>query len=234
MKFLAAIIAVVITGSVVAQQEEVVIIDRSRSHYKKERTFRKIQNTQVYKFAPLNLLAGEILFGYERQLTAKGSFDVELGPTISKIGFGLDSHFGNVYEPEIGEISGLGVVLGAGYRYYPLDDSEALNRFYVSPVFRYKVYNHKIQDYSNFLTEVKKGNETNANFLFNFGYQAWISETFSIDMYMGVGIGMRTTRDYYYETYFEDNEWKYRWLEDNRSGARYLFNAGIKVGIGTM
>lgn len=233
MKFSATIVAVLLTGMVMAQNQEVIVIDRSNSRYKKERTIRETDNTQVFKFAPLNLLDGEILFGYERQISAKGSFDVELGPTISRIGYGFDSHFGNAFEPSLGDNSGVGVVFGIGYRYYPLDETEALNQLYVSPVFRYKLYNHTVQDYSNFLPEIQKGYETNVNFLFNFGYQVWLSETFSLDMYAGIGIGQRTSRDYYWESYFEDNTWKYRWMESNRGGARYLFNAGIKVGIGS-
>lgn len=232
MKIVSVVLTVLLSAGAFAQ-EEIIIIDRSKVDYRKNKEVKFNDNIQVFKFAPLNLLAGEIAFGYERQLGVKGSFDLELGPTISKIGFGIDSHLGNSYEPQIGESSGMGVVFGIGYRYYPLDETEALNRFYVSPVFRYKVYNHTVQDYSGFVPGVQRGNQTNANFSFNFGYQTWASETFCLDFYMGVGIGMRTERDYFSESFFENNEWKYRWVENNQSGARYLLTAGIKVGIGS-
>ncbi|MDB2657032.1 hypothetical protein N9Y60_03135 [Crocinitomicaceae bacterium] len=232
MKLIAYLSAILITSSAFAQ-EEIIIIDRSKARIKTERDFKKNQNTQVVKYAPLSLFDGEILFGYERQLTAKGSFDVELGPTISKISFGVPGHVGNSFEPSVGETTGMGLVLGAAYRYYPLDETEALNRFYISPQFRYKIYTHSVQDYSEFVSGVQRGNETMANFFFNFGYQSWLSETFSLDFYFGIGIGNYSSRDYYAENFFNGTEWEYQWREETRSGARYVLNAGIKVGIGS-
>lgn len=232
MKLFASVFAFLLTFSLLAQ-EEIIIIDRSKTGLRPQREVQRNENIQVYKFAPLSLLDGEILFGYERQLTSKGSFEVELGPTISKIGFGIDGHFGNSFEPAPGEQSGMGFVIGAAYRYYPLDGTEALNRFYVSPQFRYKAYNHTVHDYSGFITEDARGNESMSNFFFNFGYQSWLSSTFSLDFYFGVGIGHLSRRDYRYESVFADNEWQYRWIEENTSGARYVLNAGIKMGIGS-
>jgi hypothetical protein len=232
MKLFVALFALLITSSVFSQ-EEIIIIDRSKTNYKTQQEFKRNENTQVFKFSPFSLFDGEILFGYERQLTAKGSFDVELGPTISKIAFEVPGHIGGSSAPAPGETGGLGVVLGAAYRYYPLDETEALNRFYISPQFRFKVYNHTVQDYSGLITDVVRGNETMANFFFNVGYQSWLSSTFSIDYYFGIGIGQYTSRDYFAESFFEGNEWQHRWLEQTRSGARYVLNAGIKLGIGS-
>ncbi len=232
MKLIAASITALIAFTSFSQ-EEVVIIDRSKSSFKQKREVNYNDNVQAVKFAPLNLLAGEILFGYERQLSEKGSFDVELGPTISKIGFGINSHFGNAIEPQVDEISGMGLVFGIAYRYYPLDETQALNRFYVSPQFRFKQMNHKVQDFSGILTDVKRGNQVNTNFYFNFGYQFWPSKTFAMDLYAGIGIGMRTEQDFYSETFFNGTDWEYRWQEINSSGARYLFQLGLKIGIGS-
>jgi hypothetical protein len=95
------------------------------------------------------------------------------------------------------------------------------------------VYNHTVQDYSGFIPDIKRGNETMANFFFNFGYQSWLSSTFSMDFYFGIGIGQYNSRDYFAETFFDGNDWQYRWVEDNRSGARYVLNAGIKIGLGS-
>lgn len=231
MKILACLSALLITSSIFAQ-DEIIVIDRSKTRLKTQREFKKNENSQVYKFAPLSILDGEILFGYERQLTAKGSFDVELGPTISKISVGVNGHVGNSFEPSVGETSGMGFVTGVAYRYYPLDETEALNRFYVSPQFRYKIYTHSVQDFSGFADGVQRGNETMANFFFNIGYQSWLSDTFSADFYFGVGIGNYSSRDYYVENFFNGSDWEYRWIEQGISGARYVLNAGIKFGIG--
>jgi hypothetical protein len=145
----------------------------------------------------------------------------------------VPGHIGNSFEPAVGETSGMGIVLGAAYRYYPLDETEALNRFYFSPQFRYKLYTHSVQDYSNFVDGVQRGNETMANFFFNFGYQTWLSETASLDFYFGMGIGNYTSRDYRLESFYNGTDWEYEWREETLSGARYVLNAGIKVGIGS-
>ena len=235
MKTLATILTFLITTLSFAQ-DEVIIIDRSKSgNYKsrKSKDIRLNENTQVIKFAPLNLLAGEVLFGYERQYGVKGSLDFELGPTISKIGFGLNSHYVSSFEPSPEDISGLGFVSGISYRYYPLDETEALNRFYVGPQFRFKAMNHKVQDASGLVSGVQRGTKMNSNFYFNFGFQSWLSSTFSMDFYMGFGIGMQTERDYYVMADYVDNQTVYNWVEDLRSGAVYVFQMGLKVGIGS-
>ena len=232
MKTIAALVALIIINGAFAQEDKYVIIDRSDYDKKRKKEIVLNDNIQVYKFAPLNMLAGEILFGYERQVSRKASFDVELGPTISKIGYGFEMHGGTSFEPEIHDVSRMGIVTGVSFRYYPLDETEALNRFYVAPQFRFKLMNHGVVDEGGFLPEMQRGNQVNSNFYFNFGYQMWISKTFSLDMYVGSGIGMRTERDYYAESVFVNNNWEYQWVELNGSGARYLFQLGLKIGIG--
>ena len=215
-------------------QQEVVIIDKGEiKNYKKEREIKLNDNIQVYKFAPLNMITGEINFGYERQVSQKGSLDFEIGPTISKIGFGVNSHIIDPIggEPQQNEVGGMGVVLAMGYRFYPLDETEALNRFYVSPVVKYKLLNHKVEDLSGTLNSVSGANSM-LNFYFNFGYQVWAAKKFSIDFYGGLGIGYQNVRDYYLTTVYNGIGWEYNWQQTGGSGARYVFNTGIKVGIG--
>lgn len=216
-------------------QDEVIIIDRKDFRKKREREIKLNDNVQIIKFAPLQMLAGEINFGYERQLSKKGSIDLELGPTISNIGFGLNNHFVDPFSPHVTENSGLGIVLSAGYRYYPLDETEALNRFYVSPVVKLKVMNSTYEDLSGFLEETRKGGRRMANFYFNFGYQFWPAKTFSIDLYGGFGIGMQDRTSFYSEQIFDGNTntWNSVWVENKSSGAVFVGNFGVKVGIGS-
>jgi len=220
-------------------QEDIIIIDKSDlKSYKKEKAKREIKlnnNTRVIKFAPLNMLAGEINFGYERQLSIKGSIDLEFGPTISKIGIGsVDNHAFNSLGPSSRHNSGLGFLIGAGYRFYPLDETEALNRFYVSPVLKYKTYNYSIEEITGDL-ENTKGHNTQLNFYFNFGYQIWAAESFSIDFYGGMGLGYQEIDDAYAITEYNEQtmEWETTWQNEYNSGARYVFNMGLKVGIGS-
>lgn len=215
-------------------QQEVVIIDKGEvRNYKKERQIKLNDNIQVFKFAPLNMIAGEINFGYERQISQKGSLDFEIGPTISKIGFGVNNHLIDPIggEPQQNEVSGMGFVFSMGYRFYPLDETEALNRFYVSPVLKYKLLNHQVEDLSGTLNNVN-GSNSMFNFYFNFGYQVWAAKKFSIDFYGGLGIGYQNVRDYYMTTVYNGMDWEYSWQEEGGKGARYVFNTGIKVGIG--
>ena len=213
-------------------QEEVIIIDKSQlKDYKKDKEIKLNDNTQVFKFAPLYMLVGEINFGYERQLNQKGSIEFELGPTISKIGFGVNSHFASPYEPSIVENGGIGFLASVAYRFYPLDETEALNRFYISPVLKYKLLNHTVEDMSNFLEDAR-GSDTQFNFYFNFGYQLWAAKSFSIDFYSGIGIGYQLKIDQSMNYEYVDDDWNYYWEKQEAKGTRYVFNAGIKLGIG--
>lgn len=216
-------------------QEEIIIVDRKNyKQPRKEREIKLNENIQVIKFAPLNMLAGEINFGYERQFGQKGSIDIEVGPTISNIGFGLNSH---IYDPygsnNTTAISSLGFLIGAGFRYYPLDETEALNRFYVSPVLKYKLMNTNYEDLSEILTDTRTGKKSMMNFYFNFGYQTWLSKSFSIDLFCGFGIGMHSESTFYTTQVFQQNEWVSTWQENSVSGAVYVGNIGLKVGIGS-
>lgn len=217
---------------VTATAQEVIIIDKGelKDYKKKEPRFN--ENIQAFKFAPLNMIVGEINFAYERQVSQKGSVEIELGPTISKIGFDISNHYVDPFAPSVGENSGMGFVTGFAYRFYPMDETEALDRFYVSPLVRYKLFNYSMTDHSGFLENVKC-TDSRLDFHFNFGFQTWIAKSFALDMYVGMGIGYRADKSYNYESYYEGTDWKYRWVENNASGARYVANAGIKISIGS-
>ena len=234
LKSLCSLLLLAATVSAYAQ-EEVIIVDRK--YYKPERTPKKKKlndNDQVIKFAPFSMLAGEINFGYERQVGVKGSVDFELGPTISKIGFGgLNSHLFNSSSPSQSENSALGFVVSAAYRYYPMDETEALNGFYVGPVMKYKLMNSVYIDESDIFQDVARGKKSMLNFYFNFGYEAWLSKTFSMDFYAGFGIGMHTQTQYTLTSEWANNEYVYDWDEHYASGAVFVGNIGIKVGIGS-
>lgn len=236
MKSLKTICSVVLLMATVSTyaQDEIIIVDRKNYKQKKDRDIKQTENTQIVKFSPLQLLAGEITLGYERQVSKKGSIDLEVGPTISNIGFGLNSHFIDPFNPSAIEKSGLGFVASVGYRYYPLDETEALNRFYVSPVLKFKLMNSIFEDGSGIMTNTQRGSRTMTNFYFNFGYQIWLAKSFSMDFFAGFGIGLHQEKRLYTTQVFQDNAWVNEWQEDFRSGAVYVGNIGIKIGIGSV
>lgn len=213
-------------------QEEIVVIDKYQyKEGKKEKVIKLNDNTQVFKFAPLNMVVGEISFGYEKQLSKQVSLDMEVGPTFSKLVLSVVADGGNSSNPGVYQYSGIGFHSSVGLRLYPSDDTEALNRFYVSPIMKFKTYNYGIEDISGIL-EDSRGSSTIFNFYFNFGYQLWASKSFALDFYGGMGLGYQQVVDYITESIFENNEWTYSWRKETGTGTRFVANLGIKVGFG--
>ncbi|MDC3253255.1 DUF3575 domain-containing protein [Crocinitomicaceae bacterium] len=214
-------------------QNEVMVIDRKNYKKNRSRDIRLNENTQIVKFAPLNLLAGEINFGYERQISQKSSLDLEIGPTLSNLRTGLNNHLIDLFEPVTIASSALGFLIGASYRYYPLDETEALNRFYVGPVLKYKLMNSRYEDISNILPDSPRGSFSRLNFYFNFGYQFWLSKSFALDVFGGLGIGYHSQTTYVSVFNFIDDQWQNSWQERNQSGGILVGNVGLKLGIGS-
>ena len=227
---IAAVLVIVTSG--IAQQEIVVVEQGSR--YKREKKeIRLNENTSVFKFSPTQMLAGEIHFSFEKQIDKNSSFELAAGPTISNIALGsANSHYfdpwGSSY---VYQSSRLGMFVEAAYRYYPLEETEALNRFYVSPVVKFKMMNFGLEDAAEVL-QSEKGSEMNVNFLFNIGYQLWLSKSFSMDFYTGMGIGYQQMDSFRAETTWVDPNYESQWVSDSWSGARFVFSIGVKVGIG--
>ena len=233
MKAICSLLLLFFIGITSFAQEEIIIIDRGKNKREKRSSEpRLIENTGAVKFSPLQMFVGEINFGYERQLSAKSSFEVELGPTISEIRFGqVNTHVVPWGQPTAIQESEVGFHGSIAYRHYPLDQTEALNRFYVSPIMKYRLYNFGVSDPSNMLPRMS-GNDNQMIFLFNFGYQLWASNSFGFDFFLGMGIGTQAYKTYYPESEFVNNDWQYTWVESFDSGARYYFSGGLKVAIG--
>lgn len=227
------ILALIATISLTSfSQDDVIVIDKKalRSNMKRER--KTTEATGVMKFAPLNMLAGEINFGYEHMINDNTSFDIELGPTISEITFGGDHIY--YYDPWMvsEKSSSIGFVTSVGLRYYPSDDYRAPNGFYVSPKLRYKLMNSYVEPYDNSIPlDRKMASNNKLGFYFDFGYQLWVSSTFSLDFYTGLGIGIVDYSSYSIVYDYDGSGYTYSWQKRSESYATYLFNIGLKVGI---
>ena len=215
-----------------AQEEQIIIIDKGDLKKRSNREPKINENDRVVKFSPLNMLVGEIGLGYEHKNSAKSSLDFEAGFTISELGIGTNQHLFFWGGNNVERSSGAGVFARVGYRYYPLDNTEALNRFYISPILKYKLRTYSFSS-ANILADTKNGSETQLNFLFDFGYQVWLAKSFSLDFYMGMGIGYRQYKSYWVNDIFENNEWTTEWVQDTDSYPRYVFDIGMKIGIGS-
>lgn len=226
---IAAVFALVNTG--IAQQE-IVVIEQGSRYERAKKPVKLNNNISAIKFTPTQMVVGEINFSYERQISKNGSFEVSLGPTISNISLGdVQSHVFDPWGSYTYRTSRLGAFGELAYRYYPLDDFEALDRFYISPLMKVKVMNYGIADPSENLQETD-GVDVRVNFAMNIGYQWWMSKTFCMDFYAGMGIGYQQIRTSYMQEQYIDPNWTYAWREEVATGARYVFNFGVKVGIG--
>lgn len=220
----------------IAQEEKIFVIDRGdRGRTRPQKEQKLVDNDHVLKFSPLQMVMGEINVGFEKKIDEMSSFEFELGPTLSEVGFTVnDNHYADPWgNPSQGRNTGLGVFGSVGYRFYPMDNTMVLNRFYVSPVFKYRLYNFSLIDYSKTLDD-QKGSENQAIFTFNFGYQKWLSDHFSLDMFAGLGLAYEGHKTYYVNSVYDGNigNYVYSWKENNYNGVRFAFTMGVKVGIG--
>lgn len=187
------------------------------------------ENTMVFKFSPLQMIVGELNFGFEAQTSKKTSVEVELGPTLSQVGFA-----GIKFEDSgenVSESSDLGVFGSFGFRYYPLDKTEALNRIYISPVLKFRLYNSKLRELSGNLSDIRETN-MQAKFLFNFGYQLWASKSFAFDFFIGTGFGYRQITSYKAIVVYENFENNYVWDRTVSESPQFVMNLGVKIGLG--
>ena len=72
--------------------------------------------------------------------------------------------------------------------------------------------NSIFEDGSGILTETQRGSRTMMNFIFDFGYQVWLSESFSIDFFAGFGIGLHQEKSFYTTQVFQNNQWENEWF----------------------
>lgn len=188
-------------------------------------------NTSAFKFAPLNLILGEINFSFEQKVSKHGSIEFELGPTLSGVSLTEESKNFDKSGPNTRRTGDLGFLASFAYRIYPLDETEAMNRFYLSPMLKYKLYNVKEEDVTSFLPD-ERGKNARFNFIFNFGYEMWGSESLCIDFYAGLGVGYKEILQHTVSTVYSGQEWVNAWESDFSSGAQLVFNIGVKFGIG--
>lgn len=218
------------------QEEKIIVIDKGSGRTYKEKKVRPlVENNSVFKFNPLQMVVGEINFGLEKKIDEMSSVEFEFGPTLSNIGFTVnDNHYYDpFYGPNAQETSGIGFFLSAAYRFYPMDNGLVLNGFYVSPVVKYRLMNFGVQDFSETLAD-QKGSENHLYFTFNFGFQQWLSERFSLDYFAGIGLGYEAHVRYNVMSQYNDvtGQYEYSWDKNAYNGVRFVLTGGIKIGIG--
>ncbi len=202
----------------------------------------------VLKFTPTRLFRGEILFSYERMIAEQASLQISFGPAISNVSpFDLD-HLINSQSYNATQNSLLGYTLSLAARYYPLEDKDAMEGFYISPViginqlnYTYSFYtynpNPNPEPYPGSPVKAlddQRGYSKNTSFAFVFGTQRWLSNSFSLDLYLGSGLKLNNTKSFYTNYYYDPNtnQENFWWTEQNYSDVSWFLTMGVRVGIG--
>lgn len=229
------LVALLLAGTVLpafAQEEKVVYVHTNRGP-RNTREYKTVNWENVYKFDVAQMVTGQILFAYEHKIGQKSTFEFELGPNISNVGL----NFGHYGGSSAASDSRMGVSTSIGFRYYPSDEKPSPNGFYVGPKFEFKNYNYLYQAYGSTGEPVGdqfKGYDNTYRFMFNMGKQYWLSSTFSLDLYAGLGIGNISgkTMNVYYEYDYQTQTYNNVVQKNYFSDASVMFECGIKCGIG--
>ncbi|MFA7273903.1 MAG: hypothetical protein WC044_08540 [Crocinitomicaceae bacterium] len=193
----------------------------------------------VIKFTPSKLMRGEILFSYERKIAEQASLELSFGPAISNVfPINLDHLLGNGSNAQ--ETSLLGFTTSLGARYYPLEDKDAMEGFYISPVFGFTQLNYlfSAQNYGfqggAQIADIR-GKSNQSSFAFVFGIQKWLTRSFSLDMYIGSGL-KQVNENNYYLNYLNDPYTGQMisavWVDNPITDVRWFLTGGVKIGLG--
>lgn len=217
--------------------ERIVIVERenhSKARHRDPKPELDINNYNVFKFDPLRMAIGEINFSWETRIDDHLTLEIEAGPTISNLGanrFYVSPGTGTGMDYT--ENSGMGVLLSAALRYYPLEDYKAMNKLYVSPRIKYRRYTDNYTSTTPGVSDERAGSDEFI-FSFNVGFQGWVSHNFAFDYYIGAGIGSFSGNRYYLASTYDGNSntWSYDWKEEKANYARFVGVIGMKVCIG--
>lgn len=211
----------------------------SQSHL--DTALHEMRNFAV-KFCPTQIVAGEINFSYEQRIARKISLELEIGPTISQFGLSLGNQrlwqnmiFNQDYKPVISNSQmATGFHVAFAPKFFPLSRYDyLLQGFYISPQFKYRMYNYVLKDYTDQLGD-DRGRVTQSFFRFNMGFNIWPKQSnFCIDVFWGLGMNMYKVagKAILYTVDGNGNE-TYSWKSYNSSGARFNFLVGVKFGYG--
>ena len=194
-------------------------------------------NETALKFNPLQLFRGEIGFTMEQALKDRTSLSLSFGPTISNLNPIPSGHVfptgGISVQPQLYTESALGMMSALSFRYYPMENDAALNGFFIEPAFKYRKYNENLTDQQEILSD-RKGYTSQYRFAFNMGAQRWYSNSFSLEFFLGAGIGYEKdqTSAVFGEYDFETGQVNYFWVDSQTKNATWFISGGINIGIG--
>lgn len=211
-----------------------------RGFHDNERSDYSITPTADYvvKFSPTQLMAGQFTFSFEQNIHNKGSLELSVGATAGSIGFAPWVAMGPTYlNTSFNYNSNLGYSLSLGYRYYAWNPGGAqLHGFYLSPVLKFNVLRAEgSKQNQQPLTDSKLGFDAHlTTFTIQAGYQFIIGKEFTLDMYIGSGLGNRKVENTYTDFFYDENTTSYLPYESTsvKNSIFTSFVTGLKLGFG--
>lgn len=197
------------------------------------------------KFSPTQIVVGEFNFTYEQRVAKKISLELEVGPTMSQFGLGFgnqkiwqgNSGLGlfNFHSISADASSGIGVLAGIAPRIYPTASNYSMKGFYISPLFKYRLFNYSVKDNLGILGN-EKASISQLFFRFNMGIQFWPKDAnFIIDMYFGVGMSTYNIRGNEIDfsgNYDVNGNPIQIWHSYSDNGVRFNAVTGVRFGFG--
>lgn len=187
------------------------------------------------KYSPTQLIMGELHFAYEQRVARQSSIEIGLGPTVSEIGL-TPVIFENMFGSYMGwgKESGLGFFGSLAFRYYPISGLATAPRgLYIGPELKYRLYNTKYVDQMYGLGE-RVGATTQLSFKFYTGFQFWLGNKFSMDVFTAVGVGNTSLTSHYGNVVYNQDTGMNEYFWDSNTRSRVFFTGafGFKFGIG--
>ncbi len=191
----------------------------------------------------LRFMSGDVIFSYEKAFHYNNGFEIEVGPTISMIGFNRMNFLGiarNIpnYDGQTNNLrdQGYGFLLSAAYKKYVLNGRPAMNGLYISSRLKFRNYNN-YSNFSNFnplLTKKYKDNLYQGLMTFQIGMNHTFRSNFGLEYYMFMGLTFNSFNYHYYtETYDGNTD---SWTESiDRNKVSFVnpnFGFGLKLYIG--
>ncbi len=187
------------------------------------------------KYAPFQLIAGELHFEFEQAVAPQISVFANAGPTISEVGLGkllLDG----IHKPNFSRESDIGAFVGIGFRYYILSNyAMAPKGLYIGPEIKYRYYKSSPStDQSQMQLNINDlyYNAKQLSFRFQIGNQFLIGGRFALDMYVNLGLGKTTINSSEVNTYYDGGNYNYGIGDVTRNRVSIVGTTGVKFGFG--
>lgn len=195
------------------------------------------------KIETLKILSGDIILAYEHVFNYNNAIEIEIGPTVSMIGFNRLRFLGTLKKipnysdnMNVSREQGTGFLLSLGYKKYLLDNYPGLNGVFIEPRIKFRNYTNKSnfapfnpmydKDYKNKLYQ--------GLFTIDTGMDHYFKSGFGVEYYMSLGLAVNRFNYNYYNEVYDDatGTWSSGVMQNSKSFTNITFSLGLKLFIG--